>query len=75
MSGKAPVDPQKMVLGSCSGGAVRLGTPTDLLMVVETSDDGDLGHRDGRVGIDQNDVHGPSHRSLFDAVADPSINA
>ena len=44
-------------------------------MVVETSDDDGLGHRDGRVGIDQNDVHGPSHRSLSDAVADPSINA
>ena len=44
-------------------------------MVVETSDDGGLGHRDGRVGIDQNDVHGPLLHSLSDAVADPSINA
>ena len=34
-SGKAPVDPQKMMLGPCRGGAVRLGTPTDLLMVGE----------------------------------------
>ena len=34
-SSKAPVDPQKMMLGSCRGGAVRLTTPTDLLMVGE----------------------------------------
>ena len=34
-SGKAPVDPQKMMLGPCRGGAVRLTTPTDLLMVGE----------------------------------------
>ena len=33
--GKAPVDPQKMMLGPCRGGAVRLGDPTDLLMVGE----------------------------------------
>jgi hypothetical protein len=33
--GKAPVDPQKMVLGQCRGGAVRLGMPGDLLMVGE----------------------------------------
>jgi putative DNA primase/helicase len=33
--GKAPVDPQKMMLGPCRGGAVRLGDPTDLLMVRE----------------------------------------
>jgi len=34
-SGKAPVDPQKMMLGPCRGGAVRLGEPADLLMVGE----------------------------------------
>lgn len=34
-SGKAPVDPQKMMLGPCRGGAVRLGDPVDLLMVGE----------------------------------------
>jgi hypothetical protein len=34
-SGKAPVDPQKMMLGPCRGGAVRLAAPTDLLMVGE----------------------------------------
>ena len=34
-SGKAPVDPQKMMLGPCRGGAVRLGEPVDLLMVGE----------------------------------------
>jgi putative DNA primase/helicase len=33
--GKAPVDPQKMMLGPCRGGAVRLGDPTDSLMVGE----------------------------------------
>jgi putative DNA primase/helicase len=33
--GKAPIDPQKMMLGPCRGGAVRLGDPTDLLMVGE----------------------------------------
>ena len=33
--GKAPVDPQKMVLGPCRGGAVRLGEPGDVLMVGE----------------------------------------
>jgi putative DNA primase/helicase len=33
--GKAPVDPQKMMLGPCRGGAVRFGDPTDLLMVGE----------------------------------------
>ena len=32
---KAAVDPQKMMLGPCRGGAVRLGDPTDLLMVGE----------------------------------------
>jgi putative DNA primase/helicase len=39
-SGKAPVDPQKMMLGPCRGGAVRLAPAGDLLMVgegVETS--------------------------------------
>lgn len=34
-SGKAPVDPQKMMLGPCRGGAVRLATPGDVLMVGE----------------------------------------
>ena len=34
-SGKAPVDPQKMMLGPCRGGSVRLAAPTDLLMVGE----------------------------------------
>jgi putative DNA primase/helicase len=33
--GKAPVDPQKMMLGPCRGGAVRLGLPDDVLMVGE----------------------------------------
>jgi hypothetical protein len=33
--GKAPVDPQKMMLGSCRGGAVRLANPDDTLMVGE----------------------------------------
>jgi putative DNA primase/helicase len=32
---KAPVDPQKMMLGPCRGGAVRLGVPADVLMVGE----------------------------------------
>ena len=39
-SGKAPVDPVKMMLGPCRGGAVRLGEPGDVLMVgegIETS--------------------------------------
>jgi len=34
-SGKAPVDPQKMMLGPCRGGAVRLAPVTDGLMVGE----------------------------------------
>jgi hypothetical protein len=34
-SGKAPVDPQKMMLGPCSGGAVRLGPINDRLMIAE----------------------------------------
>ena len=34
-SGKAPINPQKMMLGPCSGGAVRLGEPTNVLMVGE----------------------------------------
>lgn len=34
-AGKAPVDPQKMMLGPCRGGAVRLGVPGDVLMVGE----------------------------------------
>ena len=33
--GKAPVDPQKMMLGPCHGGAVRLAAPGDVLMVGE----------------------------------------
>ena len=33
--GKAPVDPQKMMLGPCRCGAVRLGRPRDLLLVGE----------------------------------------
>ena len=32
---KAAVDPQKMMLGPCRGGAVRLADPTDVLMVGE----------------------------------------
>ena len=38
--GKAPVEAQKMMLGPCSGGAVRLADPGDVLMVgegIETS--------------------------------------
>ncbi len=34
-TGKAPVDPAKMMLGPCRGGAVRLANPTDVLMVGE----------------------------------------
>jgi hypothetical protein len=33
--GKAPVEPQKMMLGPCRGGAVRLADPHDLLMIGE----------------------------------------
>ncbi len=33
--GKAPVDPQKMMLGPCRGGAVRLAEAGDVLMVGE----------------------------------------
>jgi DNA primase len=33
--GKAPVDPEKMMLGPCRGGAVRLAEPGELLMVGE----------------------------------------
>src|SRR5262245_20967837 len=33
--GKAPIDPQKMMLGPCRGGAVRLAQPGDVLMVGE----------------------------------------
>jgi putative DNA primase/helicase len=33
--GKAPVDPAKMMLGPCRGGAVRLGQPADVLLVGE----------------------------------------
>jgi putative DNA primase/helicase len=34
-AGKAPIDPAKMMLGPCRGGAVRLADPTDVLMVGE----------------------------------------
>jgi phage/plasmid primase-like uncharacterized protein len=34
-AGKAPVDPQKMMLGPCRGGAVRLADPGEVLMVGE----------------------------------------
>jgi hypothetical protein len=34
-NGKAPVDPQKMMLGPCHGGVVRLGEPKDLLLIGE----------------------------------------
>ena len=34
-SGKAPINPQKMMLGPCGGGAVRLGEPSTVLMVGE----------------------------------------
>jgi putative DNA primase/helicase len=34
-SGKAPVDPQKMMLGPCRGGAVRLAKAGDVLLVGE----------------------------------------
>jgi putative DNA primase/helicase len=33
--GKAPVDPQKMMLGPCRSGAVRLADPAEVLMVGE----------------------------------------
>ncbi len=34
-SGKAPVEPAKMMLGRCRGGAVRLADPGDVLMIAE----------------------------------------
>jgi hypothetical protein len=34
-NGKAPVDPQKMMLGPCRGGAIRLGPISDRLMIAE----------------------------------------
>lgn len=34
-AGKAPLDPQKMMLGPCRGGSVRLADPLDVLMVGE----------------------------------------
>lgn len=34
-SGKAPVDPPRMMLGPCRGGVVRLGEPGNVLMVGE----------------------------------------
>ena len=33
--GKAPVEPAKMMLGPCRGGAVRLGDPAEVLMIGE----------------------------------------
>jgi putative DNA primase/helicase len=33
--GKAPIEPQKMMLGPCRGGVVRLAHPGDLLMIGE----------------------------------------
>lgn len=33
--GKAPVEPTKMMLGPCRAGAVRLGDPSDVLMIGE----------------------------------------
>ncbi len=33
--GKAPIEPQKMMLGPCRGGAVRLAHPGDVLMIGE----------------------------------------
>ena len=33
--GKAPIEPQKMMLGPCRGGAVRLADPGDVLMIGE----------------------------------------
>jgi hypothetical protein len=33
--GKAPVDPQKMMLGPCRGGVVRLAEPAEVLMIGE----------------------------------------
>lgn len=33
--GKAPVEPAKMMLGPCRAGAVRLGDPSDVLMIGE----------------------------------------
>jgi hypothetical protein len=33
--GKASVDPQKMMLGQCRGGSVRLAEPSDILMIGE----------------------------------------
>jgi putative DNA primase/helicase len=34
-AGKAPIDPQKMMLGPCRGGAVRLADPAEVLMIGE----------------------------------------
>lgn len=34
-TGKAPVNPQKMMLGPCRGGAVKLAEPADVLMIGE----------------------------------------
>jgi putative DNA primase/helicase len=34
-SGKAPVEPAKMMMGPCAGGAVQLAVPTDVLLIGE----------------------------------------
>jgi putative DNA primase/helicase len=34
-SGKAPIKPERMMLGPCRGGAVRLGVPGNILMIGE----------------------------------------
>lgn len=39
-SGKAPVSPNKMMLGNCKGGAIRLGAATEELIVCEGLEDG-----------------------------------
>jgi hypothetical protein len=33
--GKAPIRPQRMMLGPCGGGAVRLGSPDEIIMIGE----------------------------------------
>lgn len=39
-SGKAPVSPNKMMLGNCKGGAIRLSAATEELIVCEGLEDG-----------------------------------
>jgi len=39
-SGKAPVSPNKMMLGNCKGGAIRLGAATEELIICEGLEDG-----------------------------------